>query len=221
MSKLRPAAVGTIDPARRHGHLTPSAVPRLLWPSVSSTDRTSDLAILSIFPKRSLVEHTGIGRWCRRQEHDRTRIVSFHWSHSRLRSRIRRIAYLCLIRTFDEVGVDALAPAMESSSARGHTAAHKCGSKRESEEWRQTLEDYRNWDRAGSDRTQVYWSTRLDKDLFPYLHDRFAVVDGALWHFGSTVGGGHRGLTAASGPWPEDDTRGRIFFEECWRRLHA
>lgn len=121
---------------------------------------------------------------------------------------------------FDEVGVDALAPALASSLAEDIRLLTG-GGERERKEWRQTLENFRNLDRFGPHRTQVRWSTRLDKDSFPFLHDRFAVVDGALWHFGSTVGGGHRGLTAASGPWPEDQTRGKHFFDECWRRLHA
>lgn len=52
---------------------------------------------------------------------------------------------------------------------------------------------------------------------YPHLHDRFAVVDDELWHFGSTVGGFHRGLTAASRGWPAQATRAVDFFEEVWR----
>ena len=51
--------------------------------------------------------------------------------------------------------------------------------------------------------------------------DRFAIVDDGLWHFGSTVGGGHPGLTAASGPWSASDTRAVEFFEECWSVCNA
>ena len=73
------------------------------------------------------------------------------------------------------------------------------------------------------DRLQVEarWSASLDRDGFPFLHDRFAIVDGALWHFGATVGGGYAGLTAASGPWPAAKSRAIIFFDECWRRCNA
>lgn len=216
MSKLRPAAVGTIDPSRRHGHLTPSAVPRLLWPSVEYGQDVRPRDFVH-FPEAHYVEYQH--RAGARQDHDRPGLylplVAFTSAVEGSEDCI-----LVLDPHFDEVGVDALAPAMELSTAEDIRLLTG-GTKRESEEWRRTLEEYRNWDRAGSDQTQVRWSTRLDKDLFPYLHDRFAVVDGALWHFGSTVGGGHRGLTAASGPWPEDDTRGKLFFEECWRRLHA
>ena len=33
------------------------------------------------------------------------------------------------------------------------------------------------------------------------FHDRFALVDGDLWHFGSTVGGGYPALSAATHGW--------------------
>ena len=216
MKKLRPAAVRTIDQSPRHGGLASSAVARLLWPSVEYGDpvRPRDFAH---FPDGHLVQHRHtVGG---RKEHNDSRwflsLIAFTTAVEKSVSCI-----LVLDPHFDKVGVDALAPAMESSWAKDIRLLTG-GSKRENEEWRQTLEEYRNWDRARTHRTQVRWSTRLDKDSFPFLHDRFAVVDGSLWHFGSTVGGGHRGLTAASGPWSEDDTRGKLFFEECWRRLHA
>lgn len=63
--------------------------------------------------------------------------------------------------------------------------------------------------------------TTHHKYSFPFLHDRFAIVDDDLWHFGSTVGGGHPGLTAASGPWPASDTRAVEFFDECWTICNA
>ena len=216
MRKLRPAAVRTIDPSPRHGGFASSAVPRLLWPSVEYETRVRPCDFAH-FPDAHLVEHRHTVGRCR--DHDEPRVyLSLIAFTSAVEISVSRI--LVLDPHFDEVGVDALAPAMESSSA-GDIRLLTGGSKRESEEWRQTLEEYRNWDRAGTHRTQVRWSTRLDKDSFPFLHDRFAVVDSALWHFGSTVGGGYRGLTAASGPWPENETRGKLFFEECWRRLHA
>lgn len=35
------------------------------------------------------------------------------------------------------------------------------------------------------------------------LHDRFAILDGNLWHFGVSIGGFYGGLHAISGPWPD------------------
>lgn len=51
---------------------------------------------------------------------------------------------------------------------------------------------------------------------FQQLHDRFAVVDNDLWHFGSTVGGGYPGFGAASAGWSCDDMI-RIFLSQ-WER---
>ncbi|MGH3630583.1 MAG: hypothetical protein ACRDRL_24470 [Sciscionella sp.] len=52
---------------------------------------------------------------------------------------------------------------------------------------------------------------------FPYVHDRFAIVDDELWHFGATVGGLHSKLNAASRGWPADEHRALAFFEAAWR----
>ena len=216
MSRLSPAIPETIDSSPRKGRLATSEVPRLLWPSVEYGG-TASPRDLPHFPTMHQVEYRHIVG--AREDHDKPGLylplVAFTFAVKESENCI-----LVFDPHFDEVGVDVLAPALESSSAQDIRLLTG-GRKREREEWRQTLELFRNQDRTGSRRTQIRWSTRLDKDSFPYLHDRFAVVDGALWHFGSTVGGGHRGLTAASGPWPEDDTRGKDFFEECWRRLHA
>ena len=216
MSKLRPAASETVGTLSPQGRLTPPGVARLRWPSIEygHPERCHDLFH---FPDMDRVE-------CRHKlgaSHDDDKsglyfpLVAFTSAVEQSLSCI-----LVLDPHFDDVGVDALAPALASSLAKDIRLLTR-GRKGEREELRQTLEDFRNLDRTGPDRTQVRWSTLLDSDSFPFLHDRFAVVDGALWHFGSTVGGGHRGLTAASGPWPEDDTWGKRFFDECWRRLHA
>ncbi|MDX7952433.1 hypothetical protein P7D22_14780 [Lichenihabitans sp. Uapishka_5] len=63
---------------------------------------------------------------------------------------------------------------------------------------------------------RVQWLPVLDKDEFPYIHDRFAIVDEELWHFGATVGGAHPGLNAASRGWNAHDTRAIAFFDELW-----
>lgn len=61
--------------------------------------------------------------------------------------------------------------------------------------------------------------TEIDRHDFPYLHDRFAVTDDELWHFGGTVGCLQAAMTAVSRGW---DARERHFislFEEI-RKLH-
>jgi hypothetical protein len=51
---------------------------------------------------------------------------------------------------------------------------------------------------------------------FPYVHDRFAIVDNELWHFGATVGGFHNQVNAASRGWHVDDHAAVRFFEMAW-----
>lgn len=51
---------------------------------------------------------------------------------------------------------------------------------------------------------------------FPYLHDRFAIIDDELWHFGATVGGLHNLVNAASRGWDVDDHDAVRFFDNAW-----
>ena len=216
MSRLRPAVSDTVDAPPRRESLPPPEEPRLLWPSIryGSPVRSHDLLH---FPDMDLVEHRHV-MGARHDDGKRGLDLRLDTFASAVEQSVNCI--LVLDPFFDDIGVEALGLALASSAA-SDIRLLTGGRRDESEGRRRTLEEFRNLDRIGSDRTQVRWSTLLNKDLFPFLHDRFAVVDGALWHFGSTVGGGHSGLTAASGPWPEYETRGKRFFEECWRRLHA
>lgn len=63
---------------------------------------------------------------------------------------------------------------------------------------------------------RVEWLTSLERDPGLGVHDRFAIVDDELWHFGSTVGGGHRSVTAVSRGWDAASTRAADFFYERW-----
>ena len=71
---------------------------------------------------------------------------------------------------------------------------------------------------------QSHRASRIDirinfnlKDLIDEIHDRFAIIDNELWHFGATVGGLHPGLNAASRGWPADKHGAITFFESAWR----
>ena len=145
-------------------------------------------------------------------------------SESRLRRTNRHNHINLSIRTlvldphFDEIGVYALAPALEFSQARKIRLL--TGVEYELE-LLELLIEYSNMNLPGSGTVEVHWKNDLDKRRFPHLHDRFAIVDGALWHFGSTVGGGHHTLTAASGPWSAAETGAKQFFEQCWNTSYA
>lgn len=49
-----------------------------------------------------------------------------------------------------------------------------------------------------------------------FIHDRFAIVDDELWHFGGSVGGLHSRVSAASRGWRAIDCDAERFFEEIW-----
>jgi hypothetical protein len=49
-----------------------------------------------------------------------------------------------------------------------------------------------------------------------FVHDRFAIIDDELWHFGGTVGGFHSTVSAASRGWRAMDHGAISFFEEIW-----
>lgn len=67
--------------------------------------------------------------------------------------------------------------------------------------------------RAGILQIQVKFTLQ---EHFPYVHDRFAVVDDELWHFGATVGGLHPQVSAASRGWRAQDCDALEFFESAW-----
>ena len=214
---MRPPLTPTTTPVEQHAVPTdaPSPIepPHLLWPSfhytnqgITSHDRTS-------FPKESDI---------RTRYHNENHAFPLAAFQCAVRSAEVRV--LVLDPHFDEVGVAALAPALGNNphvrdvrllTGTGDTVlAYR-------EHTRRSLTQSINVDRTQpGELIEVGWRAALDKTEYPFLHDRFAIVDGTLWHFGSTVGGRSRGLTAASGPWPAADTRAIDFFDECWIR-HA
>lgn len=54
------------------------------------------------------------------------------------------------------------------------------------------------------------------RKTFPYVHDRFAVIDDELWHFGATVGGLHSKVSAATRGWSAIDHHAVAFFDQAW-----
>jgi phosphatidylserine/phosphatidylglycerophosphate/cardiolipin synthase-like enzyme len=51
---------------------------------------------------------------------------------------------------------------------------------------------------------------------FDYVHDRFAIIDDELWHFGATVGGFHSQVSASTRGWRASDHRAEEFFKLAW-----
>ena len=121
---------------------------------------------------------------------------------------------------FDEVGVDAVRHALELS----HVRAVLILTREDGTYGRQDLLQSINRNRTDGLDVDVQWLSyarprkRDDMSGFP-LHDRYAIVDDALWHFGATVGGAHECINAASGPWSAVKTSAVKFFDEWWRKL--
>ncbi|HCE2222820.1 TPA: hypothetical protein NJ360_004333 [Vibrio parahaemolyticus] len=51
---------------------------------------------------------------------------------------------------------------------------------------------------------------------FDYIHDRFAIIDDELWHFGATVGGFHSLVSAATRGWDANEHGAIDFFKLVW-----
>lgn len=49
------------------------------------------------------------------------------------------------------------------------------------------------------------------------IHDRFAIIDNELWHFGATVGGFHRDVNAVSRGWNANTHDAVQFFDLAWK----
>lgn len=73
-----------------------------------------------------------------------------------------------------------------------------------------------NANREYSDYLSFGIKYSLCKGRFQYLHDRFAVIDDEMWHFGATVGGIHNKISAISRGWDADDHGAIDFFNELW-----
>ncbi len=188
----------------------PSGDPKLLWPSIEYKKEATSHDI-GKFPKPSIV----CNRYNTIKSGTFLGLVAFEEAVKRAQFQI-----LILDPHFDQCGTDILGPALSSSQARDIRILTR-DKVNDKQKLIRDLNLYRNMDQVTSPRVEVQWSATLDKSTFPYLHDRFAIIDGDLWHFGSTVGGGHAGLTAASGPWSVTETHAKDFFEQCWRISNA
>ena len=212
--RLLPATtVHDTIPVRRRPEPPDGRQPQLLWPSIEYREGIESCDVPR-FPAMEEIRE-------RRNRHHQGIVLKLVAFEVAVESALARV--LVLDPHFDEVGVKALGPALSRSRAsdvRLLTGRSDIDDQ-DREQWRKTLVHYLNLNRSRPGGVEVRWSTKLDKHRFPFLHDRFAIVDDGLWHFGSTVGGGHSGLTAASGPWPASDTRAVEFLEECWSICNA
>ena len=208
MSKLLQPTTAARDVFPERQLPEPSVEPQLLWPSIRH-GRQQDL---HYFPNMEYVRE----RYRAPNIDMVLKLVTFEEAVTKA-----EICILVLDLHFDATGFRSIEDAIPYSEASDIRLLTGRGiEKGKKEQLRIELTQYCNMYRDTPQR-EVLWKASLDKHLFPFPHDRFAIVDGALWHFGSTVGGGHSGLTAASGPWSATKTRAKEFFEECWSICHV
>jgi hypothetical protein len=69
--------------------------------------------------------------------------------------------------------------------------------------------------KSNNERRVIDWISLQGTAII--LHDRFAVTDRELWHFGADVGGAHKGLTMSTGAWCAQGTNANNFFDELWK----
>ena len=50
-----------------------------------------------------------------------------------------------------------------------------------------------------------------ERDSAYYIHDRFAIMDKKVWHFGSSIGGAEPHINAFSGPWEDVENEFRDY----------
>ena len=187
----------------------PSVKPQLLWSSIKYEKGIKNQDSLFFPAKEDIYERYNASNIV-------LKLVAFEKAVLKAEGCI-----LVLDLHFDTSGFQTIGDAIsrsEASDIRLLTGSGIENGKRE--QLRIELTQYCNMYRDTPQR-EVLWKASLDKHLFPFPHDRFAIVDGALWHFGSTVGGGHSGLTAASGPWSAKKTHAKEFFEKCWSICHV
>ena len=191
----------------------PSVAPQLLWPSIRYRQQVENSDV-SYFPHMGYI----LGRYKASNNDTVLKLVAFAEAVMKAEKHI-----LILDPHFDKIGANMLGPALEFSQVGKVRLLTRRGAvtQTEREELRRELTQYCNLNRVDTSRVNVRWSATLDNSSIPFLHDRFAIVDESLWHFGSTVGGGHPGLTAVSGPWSATRTRAEEFFEECWGICNA
>lgn len=83
------------------------------------------------------------------------------------------------------------------------------------DEVRRCAERY-NTESRRSARIELGFVSSREKGFGALPHDRFALVDEVLWHWGATVGGGYSGINACSYGWNGSFRGVSRWFDELW-----
>jgi hypothetical protein len=85
----------------------------------------------------------------------------------------------------------------------------------ELEKFQKHAQDINNYSVRRKTQCNIEVRTHLTQK-FDFIHDRFAIIDDELWHFGATVGGFHAKVSAASRGWRASDHGAIEFFKMAW-----
>jgi hypothetical protein len=81
---------------------------------------------------------------------------------------------------------------------------------------RQRAREISNYETRRGKECRIEVRMHLNHRGCDFIHDRFAIVDDELWHFGGTAGGFHADVSAATRGWRAADHGAIDFFEEIW-----
>lgn len=142
------------------------------------------------------------------QAQDRVWIIDAHFLDPNKGSRQNRI---------DQILSWMIAPTFAANDIKFLTANHhsKETDNDLAKQFREYAEMISSSRSKGATRCHIEVRFTLTQN-FNYVHDRFAIIDDELWHFGATVGGFHSQVSAATRGWRASDHEAEEFFKLAW-----
>jgi hypothetical protein len=197
--------------------IAPFPKPKILWPSIEY-GRGIQSSSSEQFPSEDRIKTRYENTTLDQEEKNALVVYALDEFEYAIMEAVERL--WIIDSNFDAFGVASILDAVSSSHVKQIWIL--TGAKAQKEyrnDWLSLLKKARN-DRKAKDHTpgDIQWKIGLSNEKYPYLHDRFAIVDQELWHFGATVGGGHPSLNAASRGWDADKTGAIAFFKNVWFR---
>jgi hypothetical protein len=92
------------------------------------------------------------------------------------------------------------------------------GAKDQREKLRKKFAEYRS---NGLLFVGFNFEARFIESYHPPCHDRFAIVDNELWHFGANVAGTHNGVNCFSRGWSASEHGAIRLFQEYWEAVRT
>ncbi len=105
---------------------------------------------------------------------------------------------------------------LAASDIRLLTKPHKEIEEHELRKFQQRAQEINNYPARRGKECRIEVRMHLTHRNCNFIHDRFAIIDDELWHFGGTAGGFQASVSAASRGWRAADHGAIGFFEEIW-----